>query len=340
MSTKHPHHALDKLAAQGNSVALSVQALLSTDFPSTAEGYRSAFKMAFATDNASSSLAKPPRVTALRGTKDYPQISGGNLSIGRSAPSASDLAQASQMAADASNPIKNRSIVPNAIREAAELAQIYPGNIPGTSMANMPGPLASAALLGSLGAGAGYVGSKAFNWLRGSNKRDSARLARTSALMGGMLGLAPAAGMALMNLGGGKPMLGSSSWMFDKPASENEPVYAKSASVIPVDTFQEMIWNDADITHRLPTSIIGASSALIEGAQRTGTGRNSGLPFVTPVDVARMAVGLGSGYASGILVGKALGGLFGVSDQSQKILRQSGAAAGLLRSVVPLAYGA
>lgn len=326
MSTKHPHHELDKLAAQGNSVALSVQALLSTDFPSTEEGYRSAFKMAFvANDPATSQLPVPNP--------------GSNVSMGRSNTIA-DQAQAKQMAADMQNPIKNRNIVPNAMREAAELAQVYPGNIPYTRIANLPGPLASAALLGSLGAGAGYVGSKAFNWLRGSNKRNSDRLARTASITGGLLGLTPAAIMMLMNKGGGKPLLSNSSWMFKKGNYEDEPVFSKSASVIPVDTFQEMIWNDADITHRLPTSIIGASSALIEGAQRTGTGRSHGLPFVTPVDVARMAVGLGSGYASGMLVGKALGGLFGVSDQSQKILRQSGAAAGLLRAVVPLAYGA
>lgn len=219
------------------------------------------------------------------------------------------------------------------IRKGLEVGQLVPGKLAPLG----PGPMSSAMVLGSLGVGAGHLGASLVNKLRGSNERDSERLKRTSRILGGLAGLVPAAGLVAMNAAGGKNPLGNTNWMF-KPASET--VYEKVSSVIPVDIFQEMIWNDPDVAHRLPTSMTGAASALIEGAQRTGSSRSTGLPFVTPVDVARMAVGLGSGYASGLLVGKALGGLFGVSDQSQKILRQSGAAAGLLRSVVPLAYGA
>jgi len=219
------------------------------------------------------------------------------------------------------------------IRKALEIGQIVPGKLAPLG----PGPLASGMVLGTLGVGAGHLGASLVNKLRGSNERDSERLKRTSRIIGGLAGLIPAAGLAAMNHAAGKNPLGGTSWMFNK---RSEAVYDKVASVIPVDIFQEMIWNDPDVAHRLPTSMTGAASALVEGAQRTGSSRSTGLPFVTPVDIARMAVGLGSGYASGMLVGKALGGLFGVSDQSQKILRQSGAAAGLLRSVVPLAYGA
>lgn len=223
----------------------------------------------------------------------------------------------------------------NLIGKATQLAHITPGRLAPLG----PGPIGSAMVLGSLGVGAGHLGASLVNKLRGSNERDSERLKRTSRIIGGLAGLVPAAGLVAMNVAAGKNPVGNVNWMYSKKVGE-EAVYEKVASVIPVDMFQEMIWNDPDVAHRLPTSMTGAASALIEGAQRTGSSRSTGLPFVTPVDVARMAVGLGSGYASGLLVGKALGGLFGVSDQSQKILRQSGAAAGLLRSVVPLAYGA
>ena len=50
-------------------------------------------------------------------------------------------------------------------------------------------------------------------------------------------------------------------------------------------------------------------------------------------------MGMGSGYVSGMLVGKALGALAGLKPHAQKQLQQAGTWAGFLTNVVPLAFG-
>jgi hypothetical protein len=75
----------------------------------------------------------------------------------------------------------------------------------------------------------------------------------------------------------------------------------------------------------------------VAGAANLPGKRNNG--FVTPVDVGRMAAGMGSGYLSGMLVGKALGILTGMPQSMQDVLKQTGMYAGIIKNIVPIAFG-
>jgi hypothetical protein len=211
------------------------------------------------------------------------------------------------------------------LNQAGIVGQIWPGKILGVQ--NTPGPLASMVTLGLLGAGLGHVGGSALDRFTGENLDRKRKLRR----LGAAVGMIPGVMYAAANVAGGKPMF--SGRIMNLP---HKYAYVKTAMVIPTERLQDMIWNDPYVANRLPLHMTAQTSALIEGASRTA---NNELPVVTPGDVANMAVGLGSGYASGLVVGKTLGALFGVSDRSQEILRRSGAAAGLIRSVVPLVFG-
>jgi hypothetical protein len=228
------------------------------------------------------------------------------------------------------------------------LAQLWQGDIGG--LPNSPGALNSILTLApagaALGLATGYLGDKASGGLIFHRKRLA------PALMGAALGSLPGLGMMGLNALQGKDILHDSPFNVQPDSKVPEMGLVKallskhsafqSASpfptVVPVDHFKDMIYGDPDVAGRLHPREQAAAVGLIEGAQNL-PGRKSGLPLVTASDVGRMAVGLGSGYASGLFVGRVLGGLFGVSDEAQRVLRQSGAAAGLIKSVIPIAYG-
>ena len=217
------------------------------------------------------------------------------------------------------------------IDQAGVVGQIWPGEIAG--IPNKPGPLSSMLVLGALGAGAGKLTGKV---LGRTGMFDPETVENRATMIGGLAGLLPGAAYAGLNMLGGKPALtGKIMAVPRRKLGMLDPAYFGRQDLIPVERLQQMIWEDPDVAGRLPVSVAAATSALVEGASRQVPRET---PFITPVDVARLAVGMGSGYASGLLVGKALGGLFGVSDTAQQVLRQSGAAAGIIRTFVPLAF--
>lgn len=100
---------------------------------------------------------------------------------------------------------------------------------------------------------------------------------------------------------------------------------------IPVDRFNRVVWEDP----YTPVQLRAATTGLLESAALVRNGQ----PVVTPGDVARIAVGMGSGTASGWLVGKTLGALAGLKPDAQRSLQQAGTWAGILQAVVPMAFG-
>ena len=60
---------------------------------------------------------------------------------------------------------------------------------------------------------------------------------------------------------------------------------------------------------------------------------------MTPIDIARIAAGMGVGYTSGALVGGALGLMMGMPERTQEQLKQTGFWAGALSKIVPIAFG-
>jgi hypothetical protein len=195
-----------------------------------------------------------------------------------------------------------------------------------------PRPAASALAGGLIGGGLGYGGGSLLEWLMpGTFSRGSAKT--RGALIGSLLGAAPGAmGMAL-NVSNGGSAFGKAAALMETckiVLGDNElPNLAKEAALIfkpiDVDRFNSAIWNDP-----LTSPPVQAfTSGLVSGA---GVIRNSDV--VTPMDVTRMAVGMGTGYASATLVGKTLGALAGLSPEAQKTIQQAGVWSGLLNTVM------
>jgi len=98
---------------------------------------------------------------------------------------------------------------------------------------------------------------------------------------------------------------------------------------LPVDAFNRLVQEDPFT----PPNIRAATTGLT-----TAAGISANSPFISPTDIARIGVGMGSGWLSGMVVGKALGALAGLKPESQKTLQRAGMWAGFLNNVVPIVF--
>lgn len=195
-----------------------------------------------------------------------------------------------------------------------------------------PRPVASALAGGLLTAGLGYAGGHMLERLVPKMFTPGAAKKRL-ALLGGALGAAPGVmGMALNSAEGRS--------VFDKAANlqkaaklicnSEPPEFFKYSHnfifrpIIDVTRFNDTIWNDP--FSPVPGKAI--ASGLVYGA---GTATNSNV--VSPMDVTRMAVGMGTGYASATLMGKAFGVLAGISPEAQQAMQAAGVWGGIMKTV-------
>jgi hypothetical protein len=113
-------------------------------------------------------------------------------------------------------------------------------------------------------------------------------------------------------------------------SSSGQGLYVKT---IDKDRFNRAVWDDP----YLPDVYKGMTSGVVEGASQMDPNATSmsGSPLVSPMDIANVGIGMGSGWAVGTLVGKTLGGLAGLSDTAQKSLQRAGIFAGLIKGTVP-----
>lgn len=219
-----------------------------------------------------------------------------------------------------------------------------------------PNPLAATLAGGVLGAGAGYgIGTGAE--MLGQENFDPGRLRSVMALLGAAAGAAPGLWWgSLAQREKHSPAAWLTGSRYDPPISEAHKGLQEigkapsehfkkalddsfdsgfdSFHQIP-DTFNSnqfnrTVWSDP----MTPAPIRAATSGLVNAA-----GMFRGSPIITPWDVAKIAVGAGSGYASAVMVGKTLGALAGLKPEAQKTLQQAGTWAGVLTSVVPKALG-
>jgi hypothetical protein len=98
-----------------------------------------------------------------------------------------------------------------------------------------------------------------------------------------------------------------------------------------VDEFNRVVWRDPST----PPLIKATTTGLTTAAQAM----NGGSPWVSPLDIAQVAMGAGAGLMSGLVVGKTLGALAGLSPYGQQQLQQVGLWSGVLNSVVPKIFG-
>lgn len=227
------------------------------------------------------------------------------------------------------------------------LAQFWDGNIAG--IPNKPSALASMLTLGILGSGIGYgagrFGTSLINSVSGQ-KFDKHKLGRTLALMGGAAGVVPGALYALANHGAGlNPLFGDilnrradgpappfTGTMYGSVGQRKTASWSSGAAFNP-DHFASIVNQDPFVSGALDPREKAMATGLVYGAQNL-PGRSTS-PLVTPVDIARMAVGMGSGYASGSLVGRTLGALMGLPEPAQQQIIRSGTFAGAIRGIVP-----
>jgi hypothetical protein len=205
-----------------------------------------------------------------------------------------------------------------------------------------------------LGYGAGALGEAVMpNW---PNKR---RMRLSGALIGALAGMSPGAWQFSDNYLSGQPLMTprakgysaadakkfdnplppASQAMYDIPMLKASAFYPGTGLVggnFDAEEFNDMVWRDPRVANRMDTPIQAAATGLVSGAASLG-GRKTKL--VTPMDMGRIAAGMGSGYLSGALVGKALGLLMGMPQQTQDKLKNTGMMAGIISNVVPLVFG-
>ena len=236
-----------------------------------------------------------------------------------------------------------------------------------------PTPLASMLAGGLLGGGLGYAGGWAAEKLLGKKVLEPGVLRKRLALAGAGLGTLPGAYLGSvgyrMNREDGKSGLRAfvePNRLFaagpedhkvvtaavdevlgelaadvaaeladtEVPAAVEKAADAGAAGFvpdIPVDQFNRAVWADP----YTPPPVRAAAVGLVSGADTLAG--NTG--WVTPYDVARIAIGMGSGLASGMVVGKTLSALAGLTPQAQQTLQRTGMWAGALANVIPLAFG-
>ena len=107
--------------------------------------------------------------------------------------------------------------------------------------------------------------------------------------------------------------------------------------LVPVNEFNSIINEDPRVRNRLNPSMRAAATGLITSASHLPGKRST--RFVTPMDIGRMAAGMGSGYLSGKLVGNALGVMMGMPQSTQNKLKNTGMFAGVVANMIPIAFG-
>lgn len=190
-------------------------------------------------------------------------------------------------------------------------------------------PLAGMLSGGALGALAGYGGGYLAESLFGPHVTRKGKLRKFLAAMGGVAGAAPGAWMWSIS---SRENPDASVWKtLVNPWPHTDEAIKAGQSAIPRNQFGQVVWAD----EQTPLPIRAATNGLLTAAGELRGGAN----LITPMDVAKVAIGMGSGYVSGVLVGKTLGALAGLTPDAQSAVRRSGTWAGVLTSVVPMAFG-
>lgn len=243
-------------------------------------------------------------------------------------------------------PVKTAATVGDALHRLLQTWQL--SRSPFSDLYGGPHPVASMLAGGLLGAGLGYGGARLAEHVVPSLADDEQRKQRfrgAGAVLGGLAGAAPGA-----LVGHAESQHHPEPWkawvsppaLFDAKESADRLAFCLEQlpklgadltfmPSIPVDAFNQAVWADPGI----PEAVRAATTGLVGAAALS----RDHSPIVSPWDVARIAVGMGSGYASGLLVGKVLGALANVSPQTQEKLRQTGMWAGAINAFVPRVFG-
>jgi hypothetical protein len=239
------------------------------------------------------------------------------------------------------------------VRPFATAYGLVPGKILGADSSPLVNTLAGAALTGATGYGLGWLGEHVLP----DKYFEKGKLRRTLGLLGAGVGAIPGVLQAVDNTVQGRNPVAP--WPPPSPTTDVDPVLTKAnaalaelfdddkaaeddgpqaeagaldhAPVIERDHFNRVLWSDP----MTPVPDRAAAVGLVEAA---GLARGDS-PLISPYDVARIAVGAGSGYVSGLIVGRTLGALAGLRPETQESLQRAGTWAGIIKGIVPAVLG-
>lgn len=132
------------------------------------------------------------------------------------------------------------------------------------------------------------------------------------------------------------------------------PTGALYLPTIPVDAFNNAVWNDARAGQSAMNNPYGTKSpwgtneqplhtpaplAAATSGLMAGIARQQGASLLSPAQVITALVGAGVGWGTAAVAGKVLGALGGLTPQAQQSLQRTGAWAGLLRTAVAPLFG-
>lgn len=207
-----------------------------------------------------------------------------------------------------------------------------------------PRPLTNLLVGSALGSLGGYGVGKAVDAVLPDRFFAPGAASRRGAVLGAVLGGLPGAYQAHSNLRDGGGLLDRWPYMTATPQDAQAAAAGPAAvfgglakqsaglfdPVIERDEFARMVMNDPFA----PPQLRAATAGLVEAA-----GAVRGGDWVSPWDVAKIAVGAGGGLVSGVIAGKALGALAGLTPEGMQGVQRIGLAAGILNAVVPRALG-
>lgn len=262
--------------------------------------------------------------------------------------------------------IKSATSLKSIFEPVGQLTQFRPSFI--SDLYGGPNPLAATLAGGLLGAGLGYGGGWLAEQILPEDYFEKGHLRRTGTLLGS-LGAIPGLALGIDNMRGQVLPENNSflrAWITPHPMQINEYKIEKPASAlveqlsselcelneqfvkcadnmgadfvprIPVDQFNRTIWNDLrSYGGSTPPDLAAATTGLVQAASLS----RGGVDLVSPYDIAKIGIGAGSGWLSGMLVGKTLGALAGLKPQTQETLQNTGVWAGVLSNTVPLLFG-
>jgi hypothetical protein len=247
------------------------------------------------------------------------------------------------------------------LRRVAEFLQFFPSkDIPGFGGRPIASTVASGLLGAGLGYGSGYIGEKLLpSWAQG----DPGSLRRRWMLFGGLGGATAGAIPGMINLHEGRKFNDPTLWK-GFPEEGFNRLTAKEKYVKAVDNFVEkqadlaslggpsfseaplirmnelgnVLWgtNANPQTTAMTMGAVYGASQFPDPRARPGavTTHQMGL-----LGTAMGAAGGGiNGYITGRAVGHGLGLLTGMPQSTQKLLGQTGAAAGVLNTIIPKLY--
>lgn len=226
------------------------------------------------------------------------------------------------------------------------------GFVPGpvTDVLGGPNPISSSLAGGVLGAGLGYGTGWLLEHLFPERYAERGPLRTTTGILGALLGAGPGLAWGAANVSNNLPFgagFKEVQAMVDEEIPEECRELDEQYSVAITKAAQNLVNEPFINVDQFNQTVLSPEDKVTPMNIRSGTiGLTSsasilrGSPVVSPSDIGRVALGAGTGLAAGTFVGRVLGSLAGLTPEMQNKLQDVGLWGGILKNVIPMAFGA